>query len=167
MKESRTLLCLVVLTFIFGCQPSPTADEVKKFINSQNTKLVQWYAEGLIDSVANVFTEDTWQMPPNSKPLVGREALRSFWKQAVQWGKWEFTLSAQSVEVGGSIASERGTFTLTFTPGPNAPQGMSAFADTGNYLCLWRKQNRVWRIAVDAPVSELPLPTPTSDSRKK
>ncbi len=138
---------------------TPEVDVVRGIIDAHNSNLVRWYAERNIDAVAAVFAADAWQMPPNALPLVGREAIRGFWSEAVRWGNWQFTLNAQSVEVSGSLAIERGKYRLQFAAGSAAPPGMNSFEDWGNYLVHWRREaDDEWRIAGDAPVSERPLP---------
>lgn len=130
---------------------------VRQVIDSLNAKLEGWYAAGQIDSVANVFAEDAWQMPPNRAPLVGRDSLRSFWGSAVRGGRWEFDLRTADVVTADSLAVERGSFTLKFTAGAQAP--MPSFEDRGNYVVLWRRErDGRWRIVWDAPVSMLPPP---------
>ena len=160
----RLTFALVALSGLACQEQAPTdSAEVRAIIESHNTDLVRWYAEGQIDSAALVFAEDTWQMPPNSPPLVGREAYHAFWSQAASWGQWEFTLDAQDVVAQGSIAVERGKYTLRFTPNDQAPEGMAAIEDAGNYVVLWRQDaDGEWRIVWDAPVSENPLPGPSS-----
>jgi len=134
------------------------AETVRNAIERHNANAVRWYAVGDIDSVAAVFAEDAWQMPPNSRPLVGREAIRRFWRNAVKWGTWEFTHEAQDLAVSGPVAVERGKYVLRFTAGEGAPPGMASFEDRGNYLVHWRQESDgQWRIVSDAPVSELPL----------
>lgn len=155
----RTFTVLLALS-LSACASGPpmSREGVREAIDRHNANLVRWYASGDIESVISVFAEDAWQMPPNNPPLVGRNAIASFWRQASQWGKWDFMLKAQDVEVSGPMAVERGTYTLTFTAGPAAPLGMPSFEDRGNYLVHWRHEpDGQWRIVGDAPVSELPL----------
>jgi len=136
------------------------ADAVRKIIDRHNVDLSKWYAAGDIDAVVQVFAEDCWQMPPHSEPLVGRTAVREFWKQAVQWGKWQFTLETQDVFVSGPIAVERGKYILAFSAGPAAPPGLKSNVDRGNYVVMWRHEpDGQWRAVWDAPVSTLPLPS--------
>jgi uncharacterized protein (TIGR02246 family) len=135
-------------------------EQVRPTIERHNANAVRWYAAGDVDSLATLFAEDAWQMPPHQPALVGRNAIRNFWRDAVRWGKWDFTLAIQTVTVGYPLAVERGSYVLRFTVGTSAPPGMSSFEDRGNYLVHWQHESDgEWRIVADAPVSELPLPT--------
>jgi len=147
------MLCAMV------CQTGtrgPDPAQVRRVIDETNQRLERFYAEGKIDSAAMCFAEDVWQMPPNAPPLRGRRMFEAFWTQAVGWGTWRFDLNAEDVVVEDSIAVERGAYTLSFEPGPDAP--IPASSDRGNFLVLWRLEgDGVWRIVWEAPVSELPL----------
>lgn len=135
-------------------------DRIRKVIERHNADAIRCYATGDGESLASLFAEDGWQMPPNNPPLVGRDAIREFWRNALRWGKWDFTLTVQSVDVSEPIAVERGTYVLRFTAGTGAPPGMQSCEDRGNYLVHWRHEpDGDWRIVADAPVSELPLPS--------
>jgi ketosteroid isomerase-like protein len=160
VRSAAPLLCLA----LSACAsiPSQEPSEVRTIIERHNSDAARWYALGEIDSIASMFAEDAWQMPPNSPPLVGREAIRQFWRQAVKWGRWEFSLRTQDVSVSGPLAIERGKYLLKFVAGPGAPPGMASFEDQGNYLVHWRREaDGEWRAVGDAPVSEVPrLPPP-------
>src|SRR5512142_2701798 len=156
MRNIVLLLCLAVS----ACTSAPSQDaaQVRSVIERHNADAARWYAAGDVDSLAALFAQDAWQMPPNNPPLVGRDAIRQFWRQAVGWGKWEFSLQTQDVSVGGPVAVERGKYALKFAAGPGAPPGMTSFEDHGNYLVHWRRESdSEWRVAGDAPVSEVPM----------
>ena len=58
----------------------------------------------------------------------------------------------------GPNAVDDGVFTISFTPGPNAPVGMTAMADTGKYVAHWlREADGQWRILQLIWNSDLPL----------
>jgi len=134
-------------------------EEVRRSIESQNAKAIRAYATGDAEALAAIVADDAWQMPPNLPAVVGRAAIREFWRNAFGWGKWNFTFETQSVSANGSMAVERGKYVLRFTASPGAPAGMSSFEDRGNYLVHWRRDSdNQWRVVADAPVSEMPLP---------
>ena len=155
----RRALGLLVVAVLCACQTEARTDPaaVRGVIDSLNTKLEGWYAAGQIDSVAAVFAEDAWQMPPNHAPLIGRDSVRSFWGNAVRGGRFEFDLQTAEVIAADSLAVERGRYMLKFTAGSGAP--MPSFEDRGNYVVVWRRErDGRWRIMWDAPVSVLPPP---------
>lgn len=133
--------------------------EVRKLIEAKNRAVEGWYAAGEVEKLGQAFSAETWQMPPNASPLVGRDALVAFWSQAVKWGDWSFDLDTQDVRVSGRLAVERGRYRLRYAAGPAAPPDMPSFQDHGNYVVVWRQEeDGEWRILWDAPVSEQPLP---------
>lgn len=151
----RLLLGFLLAATLQGCQRPSGPAAVRQIIDEHNANAERWYAAGHIDSLAALFAEDVWQLPPNSPPVIGRDSLRSFWTNAVKWGRWEFALAAQDVVTSGSLAVERGRYALKFTAAPQAP--MPSFADSGNYVVLWRQdQDGQWRAVWDAPVSVVP-----------
>jgi ketosteroid isomerase-like protein len=135
----RFLLGILLAGSLQGCgqRPAPDAEAVRKIIDGHNVSLERWYASGEIDSVAARFAQDVWQFPPNNQPLVGRDSLRSFWRAAVKWGRWEFDFAAQDVVARESVAIERGRYALKFTAATSGP--MPSFADQGNYVVFWRQ----------------------------
>ena len=136
------------------------SDAVRKTIEEHNANICKWYAAGDADRLSRMFAEDCWQMPPNAEPLVGRDAVRDFWKRAMQWGKWVFTLDTEDVVASGSVAVERGRYTVSFSAGPFAAPGMKSSEDEGHYVVMWRRgRDGQWCIVWDAPVSTVSLPS--------
>ncbi|WP_431160164.1 YybH family protein [Flagellimonas beolgyonensis] len=168
MKNFKTIsiATLFLSLLIQSCQtttPEPLSGPeysaaVKEIIDAKNAQVVAWYAAGEIDSAATVFAENSIQMPPNQPPLVGIEGYKAGWKQNVQFGKWEFDLKTTEVKASGDLATELGTYTLTFTPNETSP--IPAMTDEGNYVVLWEKIDGDWKIVWDAPVSTVPMPMP-------
>jgi ketosteroid isomerase-like protein len=107
-----------------------------------------------MDSVASLFAVDARQMGPNTDPLEGRAAILEFWEQVAVLGSWTFEINTQEVTAYGPLAVERGTYTLLFVPGAEALPGMTASADTGNYLVQWRRENGRWLIVNDIATSQ-------------
>ena len=161
-----TTAAIVLMTAFFvrrirGERAPAASSDARLQIERRNAEAERAYAAGDVESLAAIFASDVWQMPPNQRPLVGREAVRAFWSDAFKWGEWRFDLAAQDVVVSGEIAVERGRYQVTFTAGPSAPPGMATFEDRGSYVVLWRREpDGVWRAVWDAPVSELPPPPP-------
>ena len=152
---------LPLLILAAGCQGASSSDPtaVRHAIEASNAKIVRWYANGHADSVGSLFAQDAWQLPPNSQPLVGRDSIIAFWRNATRTGRWHFELTTQDVVLNGTLAAERGSYTVAFEAGPNAP--FPSFQDRGNYLVVWRKEaDGVWRAVWDAPVSTLPAAPP-------
>ena len=158
MRKAVLVPCLLLSACASG--PPRDAGRVREALVRNNANAVRWYAAGDAESLAGMCAEGAWQMPPNQPPLKGREAIRQFWRQAFQWGEWDFTLETQDVDVSGPLAVERGKYVVRFTAGSGAPPGMASFEDRGNYLVHWRYEvDGQWRLVGDAPVSELPIPS--------
>jgi len=156
----RIRLGLLLSVAVLGCQRASSEDpgQVRKIIENHNAQAERWLAAGNADSYATLFSEDVWQMPPNNPASVGRAALREWWAGTLKAGTWTLNLSTQDVVTGGNLAAERGTYKLALAAAPGGP--IPSFADSGNYVVLWRHEpDGQWRAVWDAPVSVVPFPT--------
>jgi len=172
----KTLLLNLLLGLVFSfsitsCQESKNmevlsgpeySEAVKKIIEEKNTKIEGWYASGLIDSVASHFAENCIQLPPNQPAVTGNENFKEVWNQNIQIGQWDFDLNTEQLKASGDLATEYGSYSLSFSPNENSP--IPAMTDQGNYVVLWEKIEGDWKIVWDAPVSNLPLPSPGPDT---
>ena len=173
MKNQISPLFIILIVFLSftGCQESKElekqygveySEKIKQIIDTKNAEIQKWYSEGLIDSVASHFADDCIQMPPNQHPLIGNQNFKDAWKQNIQIGQWEFELNTEKVKASGHLATEYGSYSLSFSPNENSP--IPAMKDKGNYVVLWEKIDEDWKIVWDAPVSVLPIPNQLKDS---
>ena len=164
------LLGTAVLLGVTACQPTETPEQMqaridqesaaaRQTIEAANADFSRWFAAGQADSMASLYTVNATIMPPNQKAVIGRPAIKALFDAFVGMGTWSFHLTPASVVANGPMAIESGTYTLAFTPGPNAPPGMAP-ADTGKYLVHWERVNGQWLLAHDIFNSDLPVPAP-------
>jgi ketosteroid isomerase-like protein len=129
----------------------------KEIISKYNSQIEKLYKAKQIDSIVNYMAENVIQFPPNSKPLIGKDSIRNYWKQLFQFGDIDFSIQTQDVKANGPLAIELGEYNLKFTPVANSP--IPAFVDSGHYLVYWHKTNDGWKAVWDAPVSTMPPPS--------
>ena len=60
-----------------------------------------------------------------------------------------------------TVATEYGTYAESY----DTPQGKAS--DGGNYVVIWNKINGKWRVALDAPNTTDPLPSPPAKLRAR
>ena len=165
-----SLLGLVTVAALCACraerakQTLAGTNDVRHVIDSLNARVTAALSAGQPDSAADIYARDVWQMPPNMPPLVGRDSVLSFWRNALATGKWQFDLKSDDVVVADSLAVERGHYTLKTTAGAKAQY--PSFEDHGNYVVLWRRDSDGhWRAVWDAPVSTVPMPMPPAPKK--
>ena len=131
--------------------------KAQESISNNNRQIEKWYKAKQIDSLINYMADSVIQLPPNSKPLFGKDSIKNYWGQLFQFGSIDFSLQTQEVKANGPLAIELGKYSLKFIPIANSP--IPAFVDSGNYLVYWHKINENWKAVWDAPVSTMPLPS--------
>lgn len=158
--RSFPAVTLAVLAAVAACQQSETTEHAmarmaqeseaaKQAIVERNAQFGRYVAAGQADSVAGLYTEDAELLPPNGAAVRGRANIEQGFAGMMGGGKVTIDLTAQDVVANGPMAVERGAYVLTFTPGPNAPKGAAAMADTGKYLVHWHQQGGAWYMAHD------------------
>lgn len=165
--------CGALVLILSSCQKPETPEQAqarmsrevaaaRPAIDSVARRWERYTAASQPDSLAMLFTEQGEELPPNAKPMVGRPAIQAFQAQQLSVGATTISISTDEVLVNGPLAVSRGGYTLSLTPGANAPPGMKPVADTGKYLIHWHQIGGKWLIADVAHSSNLPLPTPAA-----
>lgn len=164
----RNIALGAALLGIVACQPGvETAEQMqarmdeesqaaRQAIEAMASRFSELVAAGEADSVAAHYTNNAVFMPPNEPAVVGRQAIRDKWREWMEMGTWHLTLTTQSVMANGPLAVERGSYSLHFAPGPDAP--MPEFSDSGKYLVHWHKVGEHWMLAEDIWNSDVPMP---------
>ncbi len=101
-----------------------------------------------------MFTEDGVQMPPFAPANIGKEMMTN-WVQGFLdlFGMERFALSVAELQVNGSWAFERGTYTIQFTHKPSG----KVIPDVGKYITIWQRlTNGTWGMARDIWNSDNP-----------
>ncbi len=165
MRIRRVIFCCMLVA---ACQSAETPQQADERIAAESitartelekvrANFERWYAEGAIDSVATIFTEDHRSLPPNHPASSGRATWLSANRPLLATGKMEIHHVTVSVVANGPLAVEQGRFVATFVPGATAPAGARTSADTGKYLWQWRKVDGRWLIAAASWSSDLPV----------
>jgi ketosteroid isomerase-like protein len=168
MKLMRLIPAALLLT---ACQKAETPEQAaarmeqetaaaRTAIEAQAAAFGTHFSAGHAEQVAAIFTEDAEVLPPNEKSVAGRANIQKYFGDFLALGTSTLSLTVQGVAASGTHAVDRGTYTFAFTPGPNAPPGMKAIADTGKYVAHWVNQGGTWLMAHDMWNSDLAPPQP-------
>ncbi len=129
------------LAATLSCQKAETPDQAmarmaqeaaaaRTAIEAQDARFAAFVAAGQADSIAMMYTADAVLMPANEPPVSGRDNIRQWMATLTGMGSWTLVPSTIEVVANGPHAVQRGSYTLSFTPGPNAPAGMAAMTDS-------------------------------------
>jgi len=155
-----------------GCTPKPETPEQAQARMEQEATAARtqiealakrwegWEAAGQAESVATAFTDRGYELPPNAPPIMGREAIQANQAQLFSMGQWSVHISVDQVTANGPMAFARGAYDIAMTPGPNAPAGTMAIADTGKWVGELRQTGSTWQFATLMWNSNIPLPPP-------
>lgn len=120
----------------------------------------RWTVAGQADSIAAVFADQGYELPPNAPPAHGRDAIKAYQAQLASMGTTTLHLSVDDVMANGPIGIVRGAYDLAIQPGATAPAGMAAVADTGKWLGALRQSGGQWQFTALMWNSNIPLPPP-------
>ena len=139
----------VTLVLASGCSRQGAEQGAREEITAQGARLSRSYSGGWADSIAAVFATDGRQIPPNGPSVTGREKIRAYWAEALSWGRWVYRYRAESLDVSGLHAIERGRYEHEFEPNLLAVPGMGPMEEAGSYVFHWRADGGRWLLAVD------------------
>jgi uncharacterized protein (TIGR02246 family) len=114
----------------------------KATIQALNDRFTVAFNSGDLRSVASMYTEDAYLMPPQADFVRGRESIEAFWKAASdQVGDLKLT-TLDVKPLGNDAAREIGTFTLR-------AKSQQQQEMVGKYVVVWEKVGSDWKLATD------------------
>lgn len=97
-------------------------------------------------------TEDVRLLPAGHPIVIGKQAVRDFWQEAMNEGARNLCLDIMSIETILDTAIEIGTFTLLWEQ-----ERGQAKEEIGKYVVIWKCQtDQSWKLAVDIFNSDSP-----------
>lgn len=110
-----------------------------------------------VDAIVALHAPDAVVMMSHAPVARGSTAIRGMWSEAVKTPGLVLNWTPTKIEVvSPTRALEYGNYTESY----DTPQGKGT--DAGSYVTVWHKLNGKWRVAVDAPVTSVPLPAAAS-----
>ena len=149
----RNVVVAAVLLFIAavgGCTQTPP-DEFTiadgEQIRQRTQQLATAFNAKQIDSILDLYADNSVFMPPNAPVLRGREPLRAFYQDLIGRAT-NLRLETEDVAGHGPIAYETGSYSLVYQDG--------AVRDRGKFIFIWRQMNDRWVTEKTIWSSDLP-----------
>ena len=111
----------------------------KDTVQQQASRFAQSVNQGDMATVASMYTDGAYLMPPQTDMVRGRDNIQRFWSELARQAS-DLKLTTVNVErLGDEAAREIGAFTLTV-------KGQSPEYSLGKYVIVLRKVGEEWKI---------------------
>ena len=152
-------LLAVVVGWMVGCAPPPAEEEEVVVVEEDTQSAEEMLAEtsdewiaafnaGDAVAIAEMMGEDGMLLPPNSEPVVGREAIAEFWQASIDTGITG-SLDVTQIIAGEDLAVKIGEYDLF--------DGEGEMVDTGKWMEVWTRVGEEWELQRDIWNSNLPV----------
>jgi proline iminopeptidase len=115
-------------------------------------ELVRLLHKGEWDSVAAIYAIDATILPPGTSPIVGRQAISSFWHTAAIRGMSSIELQLMDLEISGELLIGKGKYQMN--------NRHAEIIDIGKFIAIYRKENNTWILQTDMFNSSLETRSP-------
>jgi uncharacterized protein (TIGR02246 family) len=121
---------------------SPAFPQDKATIQRLNDAFSDAFNKGDYASVAAIYSEDAYLLPPGAEMIRGRGNIQSFWTKAGEGLADPKVTTVEVLPLGDGAAREIGNFTLK-------TKGQPSMEIVGKYVVIWQKFGSDWKIATD------------------
>jgi ketosteroid isomerase-like protein/quercetin dioxygenase-like cupin family protein len=154
MKRTTRDFALVLFMAVAIATPAQTATSQtrdERAVRAASDAWQRYVAAQQVDSIVALHLPDAVMMLANTPALKGSDAVRAGWAEMVKLPGLNMHWTPVTIDVASpTVATEYGTYTDSYD-GPNGK-----VSDSGTYVTIWHKVNGQWRVALDAPVSNMP-----------
>ena len=150
MKNRNNALILGIICLLASmvapaqAQTGPEAKDLQE-IYANIRAFSQAYMDGDYEAMAQAYTEDGRILPPGPKIIQGREDIHARWIMPEGYTIVKHLVSPEEIEVTGNYAYDVGYYE-GITRNPEGEES----AWKGKYLIVWKKEEGVWKIHIDA-----------------
>lgn len=104
------------------------------------------------EGMSNLYTSDGIIYPPGAPPVIGRNAIATFWRTVSKRGMHSFQLHLVDLEISGDLLIANGKYAMR--------NKQNEILDIGKFMAIYRKEKNVWRLQTDMFNSSLETRSP-------
>ena len=154
--NSRTVFSIAAVSLFFAlplARQASAQSSDQKAIRALSAEWQDYIAARNVDRIVALHTSDAVVMPSNNHAAKGAGSIRAMYNDLVNTPGLKLHWTPTKIDIASSrVATEYGTYTQSY----DTPRGR--IGESGNYITIWHKVNGMWRVAVDAPISTVPMP---------
>ena len=106
------------------------------------------FKNGDAAAVAELYTQNGMLLPGGSDFIKGKNAIRDFWRGAMDMGIKQARLDIRETELCGETAIEVGEYRLSGSDG--------GVLDQGKYIVIWKQEDGQWKLHRDIWNTSMP-----------
>ena len=151
-RTGLLMLAGVIVALAACAPPQPKKEDVQAAIAAGNKTFSESVAKGDGAGVASVYAADGMAMPAGQDAASGTDAIRALWQKSIDEGVRDLKVQTVSLDMGGSLAVETGTYVIADANGKHL--------DHGKYVTVWKLANGSWKISRDIWTTSMAPPAP-------
>lgn len=134
--------CCVAALCVMVLAAGPALAQTRATFQTLSDQWAAAFNKGDIATVAAMYAEDAYVLPPGADMVKGRSAIEAFWKQTAQQVGDAKLVTVDVQRLGPRAVREIGTVTLQTKAQP--PQQI-----VGKYVVVWHRIGRHWLLSTD------------------
>jgi ketosteroid isomerase-like protein len=107
-------------------------------IEENNSRFTKAHVTGDHAVIDGMFTRDAKVLPPDSEPVIGRDAIAKLTKQYIEFGITEFREETTDFYGTEDLLVDQGSYVMVY--------GKDKTMEKGKYLNVWKREEGTWKI---------------------